>query len=109
MTLPTNPSKFSAIKISDDKATTLPNVSAIADFDSTDGGVVLPRMTNAQEGTLTPTNGMIYYNSDDNVFRVYQNDAWADLATNQLVDTLIESQKSVDDKKVPFFKEAQVN
>lgn len=38
--------------------------------------LLIPRLTTAQRGALTPTNGMMIYNSTTNQFQVYENGAW---------------------------------
>jgi hypothetical protein len=44
--------------------------------------LLIPRLTDAQRDALaTPANGMIIYNSDDNVFQRYQSGSWGDFGT----------------------------
>lgn len=59
--------------------TETPNSSAILELDSTTGALLLPRMTTAQEGALTATNGMMIYNTSTNKVRVYEGGAWANV------------------------------
>ena len=80
MTLPKNLSNFSALFVSDIQTTPTQNISAVAEFASTDGGVVLPRMTNEEEQALNPTSGMVIYNTDLGTLRCYQDDEWISLA-----------------------------
>jgi len=46
------------------------------DVNSTTGAFIVPRMTTGQRDALTPVNGMIIYNTTDNQFNFYENDAW---------------------------------
>lgn len=39
--------------------------------------VVVPKITTAQRNALTPTNGMLVYDSDLNLFYKYENGAWS--------------------------------
>lgn len=47
-----------------------------ASFVSTTGGVIVPVMTTAQRGAVTPSNGMIVYDSDLGEFYQYEGGAW---------------------------------
>jgi len=65
--------------------TSSPNASAILDIVSTDKGVLLPRMTHTQAGTITGVNGLvIYVTSTDATFTAvgfwgYEGGAWTKL------------------------------
>jgi hypothetical protein len=60
--------------------TALTNSSAIVDLQSSSQVLLLTRVVT--EGNITaPVNGMIYYNSTSDMFRVYQGGAWASLLT----------------------------
>lgn len=59
--------------------TLTPATSALLDLSSTTGALLVPRMTGAQETALTPTNGMIIYNTSLNKFRGYENGSWTNL------------------------------
>jgi len=59
--------------------TSSPNASSILDLTSTTGALLLPRMTTAQKNLLTPTNGMLVYDSTLNKFQGYENGAWTSL------------------------------
>lgn len=53
--------------------------SAALTITSTTGALLVPRMTGTQRDALTPTNGMILYNSTTGKFQGYEAGAWADL------------------------------
>jgi hypothetical protein len=59
--------------------TTSPNTSSILDLSSTSGALIVPRMTSTQRDNLTPTNGMIIYNTTTNTMQGYINSSWADM------------------------------
>lgn len=56
--------------------TTTAAVSAILDLNSTDGSLIVSRLTTTQRNALTAINGMMVYNSTDNQFNVYENGGW---------------------------------
>lgn len=62
---------------------TEPDASAILDLKSTEKGFLTPRMTQAQiEAVLSPADGLIVYNIDDNHLYIYDNSAseWKEIA-----------------------------
>ncbi len=59
--------------------TTTPATSAALEIAGTDGALLLPRLTTADQNALTGVNGMLIYNSETNKFRGRENGAWADL------------------------------
>ena len=56
--------------------TTTPEISAALEIKSTQGALLLPRMTTSQRNNLTAINGMMVYDTDQNAFRVYENGSW---------------------------------
>ncbi|MCX5715789.1 MAG: hypothetical protein NTV07_02800 [Candidatus Omnitrophica bacterium] len=53
---------------------------AALDITSDGGAILVPRKsTTGDPATPTPANGMIYYNTVDNKFRVYEDGAWKNL------------------------------
>lgn len=50
--------------------------SAILDLSSTTGALLVPRMTTTQRNDLTPTNGMIVYDSTAADFYLYKGGSW---------------------------------
>ncbi len=59
-------------QVSINKDGSLPDSSAILDINSTELGVLLPRMTKAQiEAISNPANGLIVFNTDDNKLYIY--------------------------------------
>jgi len=57
--------------------------SCLLELNSTTGAFVLSRMTSAQRNALFPTNGMIYYDLDDDVVYCYAGGNWTSLDTGQ--------------------------
>jgi len=50
--------------------TTTPNNSSILDIESTDSGVLFPRLTTSERNIIAnPATGLLIYNSDDNFFQ----------------------------------------
>jgi hypothetical protein len=43
---------------------------------NTTGAVILPTLTDAERGALTPVDGMVFYNSDTNLLNYYNGSAW---------------------------------
>jgi len=56
-----------------------PAASAVAEFASTTGAILFPRMTQTQRDALTGVNGMIVYNTDTDRFDGYVAGAWTPL------------------------------
>lgn len=56
--------------------TSSPDTSSILDLTSTTGALLVPRMTTAQKNALTPTNGMIVYDSTLGKFQGREAGAW---------------------------------
>lgn len=57
----------------------LPTASAILELSSTTGAFLPTRMTSTQRDALTPTNGMIIYNTTTDKLQVRAAGAWVDL------------------------------
>ena len=53
--------------------------SARLQVGGTTGALLVSRLTTTQRGALTPTNGMILYNSSTNKFQGYEAGAWVNL------------------------------
>jgi uncharacterized protein (TIGR02145 family) len=61
-----------------------PDASAILDISSTTSGFLPPRMTTAQRnGIVSPAEGLMVYNTDDNSLQFYNGSAWYDLSKGQ--------------------------
>lgn len=74
------------------EANNLP-VSAALEIQSTNGGLLLPRMTTAQINALpNPTNGMLAYNSSINSAVSYQNGSWNAGAPSSITTTVTSAQ-----------------
>ena len=52
---------------------------ATLEVDGTTGGVLFPRLTTTQRDALTPTNGLMIYNTTTSKFQGYAGGAWVDL------------------------------
>lgn len=77
----TNSSGNSALFVRDDQKvginTTTPAASAVLDVNSTQAGVLVPRMTTTQMNAIaSPANGLLVYNSTDNRFYYYNGVQW---------------------------------
>jgi len=54
-----------------------PDASAMLDIQSTDSGLLIPRMTGDERDNInSPANGLIIYNTDDNIFYYYNASVW---------------------------------
>lgn len=52
---------------------------ATLEVDGTSGGILFPRLTTTQRDALTPTNGLVIYNSTTDKLQVRAGGAWVDL------------------------------
>ena len=59
--------------------TASPAASAKLEISSTVGSLLLPRMTTTQRDALTAVNGMLIYNSSNNVLEAYENGSWVNI------------------------------
>ena len=59
--------------------TTAPSASTKLEINSTTGALLLPRMTTTQRNTLTAINGMLIYNTTNNVIEGYENGSWVNI------------------------------
>lgn len=59
--------------------TAAPAASAKLEISSTVGALLLPRMTTTQRDALTAVNGMVVYNSTNNVVEAYENGSWVNI------------------------------
>ena len=58
--------------------TAVPDASSALHIDSTDQGVLLPRMTEAQrDNIISPAEGLFIYNLDSNCFQFYKGTLWS--------------------------------
>lgn len=63
--------------------TTTPNASAQLDVQSTNKGMLVPRMTTVQRTAIaTPAAGLLVYDTDTNGFWFYNGGAWTQLSTS---------------------------
>lgn len=59
---------------------TAPDSTAILDLDSTDKGVLFPRMTSAQRAAIaSPAEGLMVYDTDESALYVYKSSSWESL------------------------------
>ncbi len=59
-----------------------PHPSALADFTSTNKGVLVPRLTSAQRTAIVaPAPGLLVYDTNTNSFWFYNGTAWSNLST----------------------------
>ena len=72
------------------------NANAVLDVESTNKGVLLPRLTTDQRDAIaSPTEGLTIYNSTDHQYQVYNGSAWVAMAGGGggggLTDTQVKS------------------
>ena len=64
--------------------------SAVADFTSTNKGIIPPRLTTAQRGTIvTPVAGVTIYNTTTKHMEVYDGTDWVGLSTTKVVSAAV--------------------
>ena len=68
---------YAQIKIGDNPGNI--DANAVLDLESTNKGFLLPRMTAAQRSTMTPSNGMMVYDTDAKCTYIYRSTAWYSL------------------------------
>ena len=72
--------------------TEIPHESAIFQADATDKGILIPRLTSSQIIALTPTIGLLVYNTTAQTFSFYNGTQWTEIAQDkQFDDYLLES------------------
>ena len=73
VTLSLNSIAFSQVGI----GTTTPDPSAVLDINSTDKGILAPRLTSAQRmAIVSPADGLLVYDTTESVFYYYEVSAW---------------------------------
>ena len=80
--------------------TETPNASSILDVESTEGGVLLPRMTTTQrEAIANPANGLTVFDTDVQTYYFYnENESqWEQVSTSRLKRTNYQLVQSEDD------------
>lgn len=70
---------FKGLSIGTTVTATLPAASAILDLNTTTGALLVSRLTTTQKNALTPTNGMVAYDSTLAVLQGYIAGAWTSL------------------------------
>ncbi|APY12000.1 hypothetical protein BWZ22_12500 [Seonamhaeicola sp. S2-3] len=64
--------------------TATPKPSSILDVESTTQGMLTPRMTTAQKNAIaTPAEGLLVFDTDENLFYYYSGSVWLPLSTQQ--------------------------
>ncbi len=70
--------------------TETPHSSAIFHANSTDKGVLLPKLTKTQrDAIVSPANGLLIYNIDINKFSYYDSGSWHDIAESSDFDNYL--------------------
>lgn len=72
---------------------TTPDASALAQFESTAQGFLMPRMTTTQRNAIaSPADGLMIYNVTTHRFNIYENGSWFEEATTSDPPDLIQSE-----------------
>ena len=90
--------------------TTTPDASSILEIQSTDKGILIPRMTDVQRIAISgPANGLMVYETTAQKFWYYNGSIWVDLSeafTLLLIDTdndtQVQVEKNPDDDTIRF-------
>jgi len=90
--------------------TITPDSSALLDMTSTDKGVLIPRMTATQRGTISsPAVGLLIFDTDTESFWFKETSGWVELRDGNIKsladddgDTRIRVEASADDDKIRF-------
>lgn len=86
----------------------LPDESALLDLQSTDKGLLIPRVTSAQRAAIVlPATGLLVYDTQSRSFWVYDGFAWSNLAIHKRIadadgDTQIQVEQSLDEDIIRF-------
>ena len=87
-----------------------PDSSAMLDIQSTDKGLLIPRMTTAQKLAITdPATGLMVFDTDQDKFYCYANGEWVEVMSDYLPrltdadnDTKIQVEESPDEDLIRF-------
>ena len=64
-----------------------PAASALLDVQSTEKGILIPRMTTVQrDAIVAPSQGLLIYDTTLDLFAYYTNTSWIPLSTSQIID-----------------------
>ncbi|MEM7371994.1 MAG: DUF1566 domain-containing protein [Bacteroidota bacterium] len=99
-----------------------PDPSAMLDVQSTEKGILVPRMTSAQRSIISnPATGLLVFDISTNSFWFYDGSNWADLSANATPDELsdadgntkVQVEKNANENRIRFSingtEKAQIN
>ena len=84
--------------------------SSILDLESSNKGLLIPRMTNAEiQAISNPASGLQVYSTDDNCLNVFNGDKWlqncgSDISNNSSVPPVTQSWMQINDFDLGFFE-----
>jgi hypothetical protein len=71
-----------------------PDASAMLDIKTTDGGLLIPRMTTTQRSAISsPAEGLLVYDTDTKSFWFYNNTAWTEWLNRNNVNEIVDADK----------------
>ena len=109
-------STISIAQVGINSTNTQPASDAMLDVSSTDKGLLIPRMTEAERDQISAaSNGLMVYLTDLELFSYYDGSEWKVIGSNVLNDKIIDADEDTsvellektDDDVIKFFQEGE--
>ncbi|WP_276165723.1 hypothetical protein [Zobellia alginiliquefaciens] len=82
------------------------DAASLMELESASRVLVVTRVTNAQMSTITPLNGALVFNTDENCLFQYKNNAWSSLCVNVAAGETVTALLDNNDGTVTYTNEA---